>query len=352
MELIQPTSQAVAARPLGFGKCIAKYMSVCHFQVGQGWDTPEIVPYKAFELDPCALVLHYGQSIYEGLKAYARVDSSIGLFRPERNAARFRASAARMAMAEMPESLFLRAVHDLVSHQRYLLPAPGNGSLYLRPVMIADEAAFGVRRSASYLFFIVATPVDDLYQPGGRGMRLRVTEDFARIASKGGGDAKTSGNYARTILALDSARADGFDNVLWLDPTCLDHIEEAGITNVFVQMNTGEIFTPPLNGRILAGVTRQTVIEQARDWGLVVNEEEISIAKLTEALRVGDVREIFLTGTATHIAPIDSISWRGNDYRLPAGSSQASTAGRLASYIRNVQSGVLADPNGWMSIIK
>nr|WP_281405081.1 branched-chain amino acid aminotransferase [Rhizobium sp. FKY42] len=343
--------RTVPAGSLGFGRYMATHMALCRYKSGEGWEAPRIVPYQSFMLDPCALVLHYGQSIYEGLKAYARVDGSIGLFRVERNAARFRASATRMAMAELPEHLFVQAAYDLVQQERHLVPTTEGGALYLRPVMIADEAAFGVRRSSSYLFFIVATPVEDLQRPDGRGLRLRVTEEFARIASTGGGDAKTSGNYARTILALDEARALGFDNVIWLDPVHRDFIEEAGITNIFVRTAAGKLLTPPLNGRILAGVTRETVLAQAASWGLDVEEQEISIAQLATAVLDGEVSEIFLTGTATHIAPVASFAWREREYLLPPVDFSSSLAGRFSSHIRDVQTGRKPDLDKWMTLV-
>lgn len=352
IEMLSANSPLPTAGSLGFGKYIADHIAICRYRAGDGWSAPQVVPYQDFALNPCALVLHYGQSIYEGLKAYRQMNGSIALFRPERNAARFRASARRMAMAEMPERLFVQAMTDLTRHQRHLVPDPRSGSLYLRPVMIADEAAFGVRRASSYLFFVVASPVDDLYRADGRGMRLRATEDYTRATAKGGGDAKTSGNYGRTILALDEARADGFDNVLWLDPNGLDLIEEAGITNVFLRTSDGRILTPPLNGRILAGVTRETVIAQSRRWGLEVEEREISITELANGILNGKVTEVFMTGTATHIAPVTSISWRENEYRLPDTPFSSSLAGRLSIHIRDVQTGISPDPEGWMTHVE
>lgn len=341
----------VPAGPLGFGKHMTDYISVCRYSATSGWEKPRIAPYGTFQLDPCALVLHYGQAIYEGMKAYRRADGSVALFRPDRNAARFRASAARMAMAEMSEEFFVRAAKDLVAHERAWVPDRPDSSLYLRPVMIGDEAAFGMRRSSTYLFFIVATPVDALYRSGSMPMRLLVTEEYARAAPGGGGDAKTAGNYGRTLVALDDARAKGFDNVLWLDPVGRENIEEAGITNVFVRKGN-RVLTPPLNGRILAGVTRETVIEQLRNWGLRLDEREISIGDLTSGIADSVVDEVFLTGTATHIAPVGCICWRGKDYAIDGGASTSSLAARLSKAIGDVQKGLVPDPKGWMVAVE
>lgn len=342
---------ALQSGQLGFGKIIADMISVCRYEAGSDWGAPEVVPYRSLQLDPCALVLHYGQAIYEGMKAYAQADGGIALFRPECNAARFRASAARMAMAEMPEELFIRAVSDLVASLHRWIPEGPGTSLYLRPVMIGDEAAFGVRRASSYLFFIVATPVDSIYRTGGRPLSLRVTEDYARAAPNGGGDVKTAGNYGRTILALEAARAAGFDNVLWLDPVYRNNIEEAGITNIFVKIGS-TVVTPPLNGRILPGVNREAVIQLLRSWNVPVEEREIDIHELLGGIDCGEVSEVFVTGTATHIAPVGLIQHRNKDHVIDRTSAEASIAQQIAKAISDVQCGVSSDVHSWMTRVK
>ena len=332
---------------LGFGKYMTNAMVLCRYSDGTGWEKPSLVPYGTLAFDPCALVLHYGQAIYEGMNAYRSPDASIALFRPDRNAARFRASARRMEMAEMPEGLFIEAVSTLVDAQRDWVPAGAESSLYLRPVMVADEAAFGVRRSTTYLFFIVATPVDALYRDGMAPFRLMVSEDFARAAPGGGGDAKTSGNYGRTLIALEAARRSGFNNVLWLDPVEREFIEEAGITNVFVRRGR-DLLTPPLNGRILPGVMRETILQLARDWGLSAIEREISVTELLSGIDAGDVDEVFLSGTAVHVAPVGVIARRGREHRLAAAGEAQSLAKRLSQAISEIQRGLVADTRGWM----
>lgn len=335
------------AGQLGFGKIMAERISVCRYEPCSGWGAPEVMPYRSLELDPCALVLHYGQAIYEGMKAYAQRDGAVALFRPERNAARFRASARRMAMAEMPEELFVRAAAELVTSLREWVPSEPGTSLYLRPVMIGDEAAFGIRRSATYLFFIVATPVDNIYRRGDRPLGLRAIEDYARAATGGGGDAKTAGNYGRTIVALEAARRAGYDNVLWLDPIHRENIEEAGITNIFVRRGDS-VMTPPLNGRILPGVNRESAIDILREWNVPVEEREISIIELLNGIDSGSVSEVFVTGTAMHVAPVGRINYRGIDYPIDCSSLGDSMTLRISTVISSIQQGISSDLRGWM----
>jgi branched-chain amino acid aminotransferase len=343
-----PTSCiAFQGGPLGFGKYMTDSMVICRYSDKAGWERPRVDPYRPLELDPCALVLHYGQAIYEGMKAFRAHDSSISLFRPESNAARFRASARRMAMAEMPEALFIQAVSLLVSAQRDWVPEAPGCALYLRPVMIADEAAFGVRRATRYLFFVVATPAEPLYRLGTSSFKLVVSDDYMRAAPNGGGDAKTSGNYGRTLIALEAARENGFNNVLWLDPVQQEFIEEAGITNVFIRRGT-TLLTPPLNGRILPGVMRDTVLQLVRDWGCSVSEEEISVTELLRDMDAGTVDEVFLTGTAVHLAPVDSITRSGIEYRLNAARHKQTLMERLSHAISDIQRRRAPDPRGWM----
>jgi branched-chain amino acid aminotransferase len=335
------------AGQLGFGQVIADRISLCRYAPNEGWSTPEVVPYQSLQLDPCALVLHYGQAIYEGMKAYRQADGSVALFRPDRNAARFRASASRMAMMEMPDDLFLLAVSQLVTALHDWVPDGPDTALYLRPVMIGDEAAFGVRRSATYLFYVVATPVDSIYREGGRPLSLRVTEDYARASTGGGGDVKTAGNYGRTLIALNSARAAGFDNVLWLDPTRRETIEEAGITNIFVRKGN-TVVTPPLNGRILPGVNRESAIELIQDWGVALEEREIELTELLQGMDDATVSEVFLTGTATHVAPVHRIQHRGRDHVIPQGLQTHSLWRRIAQHMSSIQRGIISDERSWM----
>lgn len=230
---------------------------------------------------------------------------------------------------------------------REWVPSEPGTSLYLRPVMIGDEAAFGIRRSGTYLFFIVATPVDNLYREGDRSLGLLAIEDYARAAPGGGGDAKTAGNYGRTIVALEAARRAGFDNVLWLDPIHRKNIEEAGITNIFIRQGDA-VMTPPLNGRILAGVNRESAIDILREWSIPVEERELSIFEILNGIDSGRVSEVFVTGTAMHVAPVGRINFRGLDHIIDCSSLNDSITLRISKVISSIQQGISSDLYGWM----
>ncbi|WP_434626022.1 branched-chain amino acid aminotransferase [Azospirillum sp. B2RO_4] len=331
---------------LGFGTFVTDHMFVCDYREGEGWVDHRVVPYGSFTLDPAALVLHYGQALFEGIKAFRQPDGGVAVFRPDRNAKRLNASAARMAMPELPEAMFLDAVRTLLRVEADWVPDAPGASLYLRPVMVANEAALGVRRASRYLFYIILTPVAPYYSPGNPAFRLLATEEFARSADGGAGGAKTSGNYGQTIVALEAARARGYDNLLWLDGARHELIEEAGITNVFVV--TGDtVLTPPLNGRILPGVTRESVMQLIGGWGRPVVEREIPIHELLRGIDDGSVREVFVTGTATVVAPVGSITFRDRTHMLPDIGGGESLARRLYDALDGIQRGTRPDPFGW-----
>lgn len=343
--------RAIETRPeppaLGSGNAPTEHMLVAAYEEGAGWGELRLVPYAGIELDPMALVLHYGQAVFEGLKAFAQPGGGVALFRPDRHARRLRASAARMDMPGLPEEAFLKGVEALVARERAWVPDGPGTSLYLRPVMLADEAAFGVRRSRRFLAFVIATPVRSLHRPGDRPLRIRVAENHARAAPGGGGDVKAAGNYGRTILPLGEARRDGFDNLLWLDGARRELIEEVGIANVFVATRDG-VVTPPLNGCILPGVTRDSALALLRAWDVPVAEREMTVSELADGLASGRVREVFATGTATLVAPVGTIAWRGREYAVPDADAPGSLAGRLARAIEGIQRGVEPDRFGWL----
>ena len=336
---------------LGFGNFTTDHMFLCDYHAGRGWVDPRVVPYGPIVMDPAALVLHYGQALFEGLKAYRQPDGGVALFRADRNASRFTASAARMAMPELPEALFLDAVRRLVEVDADWVPEEPGTSLYVRPVMVANEAALAVRRAEHFVFYILLSPVAALYQPGRPAYKLLVSEEYSRSSNGGSGAAKTSGNYGQTIVALEGARAQGYDNVLWLDGAYREFIEEAGITNIFVAGRDG-VITPPLNGRILPGVTRDSAIRLMTDWGMPVIEREVSIREVVAGIDDGSVSEIFVTGTATLVAPVGTITYKGTTHTLRASSEATSYARRLYTTLDGIQCGRLADPFGWTMTLK
>lgn len=328
-----------------FGSHVSDHMFLAEYDAGRGWHSARVQPYGQFQLDPRALVLHYGQSVFEGLKAYRQANGGIALFRPEANAARLNVSCQRMAMPALPEALFIEGLRQLVALEADWVPTAPGAALYARPVMFASEPVLGVRRSASYLFCIMLCPVPPYFQRGDAPLKLLAREDCARTARGGCGDAKTSANYGQTIVALEHARAAGYDNLLWLDAAGHRHIEEAGITNVFVRYRD-RVVTPPLSGRILPGITRDSVIRLLRSQDERVDEAEIAIDELVADIDEGRVQEIFLTGTATIVAPVSEIGFRGRRHVI-AGQA-GSMAEQLYRRLTAIQYGTAADEQGWM----
>jgi len=337
---IQPAMDEVQ-----FGSHVSDHMFLAEYEAGRGWHSPRVQPYGQFQLDPRALVLHYGQSVFEGLKAYRQADGGIALFRPESNAARLNASCQRMAMPALPGALFIEGLKRLIALEDAWVPATQGAALYARPIMFACEPVLGVRRSASYQFCIMLCPVPPYFQPGDPPLKLLAREDCARTAQGGCGDAKTSANYGQTIVALEGARAAGYDNLLWLDAAEHRYIEEVGITNVFVRYGD-KVVTPPLSGRILPGITRDSVIRLLRSQGEQVDEREIAIEALLAGIDGGQVLEIFLTGTATIVAPVKEIGFRGR--RHPFVPAPDSMATRLYRQLTAIQHGTAVDEFGWM----
>ena len=332
-----------ARQDISFGSHATDHMFMGIHTPSRGWHDLKIMPYGSLNLEPRALALHYGQTIFEGLKAYPQSDDSLALFRPDANAKRFNRSARRMAMPEIPEALFISAVSALTDIDRSWVPKPEGSALYLRPLMIASDPFLGVRPSETHLFVVMACPVMPLFDVGSAGLRLLAREDIARTASGGIGDAKTAANYAPTILALEQARTEGYDNLLWLDAATHQQVEEAGITNIFVRYGN-TIKTPRLSERILAGITRDSVITLLSDQGYNVIQSDILIETLVSDIENGRADELFVTGTATVVAPVVSLGFRGVEYQLPG---TARLAYSLRDELLNIQYGRSNDTWGW-----
>lgn len=330
---------------LGFGQVLTDHMFLMDYSPALGWHNPRIEPYHDLSLDPVAVVLHYNQQIFEGLKAYHLADGGIGLFRPDKNVERMNLSAERMAMPPLDADVFLSAVEELVLLDRYWLPTSEGTSIYVRPTMIATEAVLGVRRSATYLFFIVLSPVGAYYKEGFNPTRIFVSDDYIRAAPGGAGNVKTSANYGPTLSISEEAKEKGYTQVLWLDAAERQYVEEVGTSNIFFVID-GELVTPSLSGSILAGVTRDSVIQVARSWGIPVTERRISMAEVADGCRSGAVTEAFATGTAAVVSPIGEIGYMGQD--LPVGEGETGPlARRLYDEIVGIQYGYREDPFGW-----
>jgi branched-chain amino acid aminotransferase len=334
---------------LGFGQIFTDHMFVMPYSADQGWHDPVIKKYQNFSLDPSAMALHYGQAIFEGLKAYRGQDNRIRLFRPMANLTRMNVSAARMCMAQIDPEQVLAALKKLVRLDQDWVPAAKGATLYIRPTMIASEAGLGVRPAREYLFFIILSPVGAYYAEGFNPVRIYVTDKYVRAVRGGVGHVKTAGNYAASIMAAVEAKKLGYTQVLWLDAVERRYIEEVGTMNIFFKIN-GQIITPPLGGSILPGVTRDSVLHMTRDWGMDVQERPISIAEVMAANKRGELEEIFGTGTAAVISPVGELYYKGEAVTINNGKT-GEVAARLYDELYAIQYGHKPDPYGWMELL-
>lgn len=338
--------QALLQAP-GFGQVFTDHMATIKYSKNQGWHDAKIGPRQALSLDPAALVFHYAQEIYEGMKAYRLDGGGTGLFRPEANARRFRRSAARLAMPPLPEEMFIESVRALVRVDNAWIPATQGFALYLRPFMIATESVLGVRASADYLYCVVASPVGPYFRREATAVTLWVSDNFTRAAPGGTGDAKCGGNYAASLAAQAEAIREQCDQVIFLDAVERRWIEELGGMNVFFVFADGSIQTPPLSDTILAGITRESLITLARDMGLIVREEPYSIDQWQDDAKSGRLLESFACGTAAVVAPIGEVKGRKHRFTIGDGGSGPITE-RLKSALTDIQLGRVPDTRGWL----
>jgi len=331
---------------LGFGTLFTDHMTVIQWDIDKGWHSAEVKARAPFQIDPAASVLHYAQEIFEGMKAYRTPDGRITLFRPEENARRFNKSAARMAMPDVPEELFLKAVEELVKIDAKWVPE-GEGSLYLRPFMFASETFLGVRPSRQYIFCVIASPVGPYFKGGGKPVTLWVSEDFTRAGPGGTGAAKCGGNYAGSLLAQAEATKRGCDQVVFLDAAEHRWVEELGGMNVFFVMNDGTIVTPPLAGTILPGITRASIIKLATENGLNVVERPYSFEEWQNDATSGKLREAFACGTAAVVAAIGTVRHAGGEFVIGNAGTGMETE-KLRNQLTGIQRGTVADTHGWV----
>ena len=331
---------------LGFGKIFSDHMFLIEYDKGKGWHDPRIEPYHALSLDPATIVLHYGQGIFEGLKAYRRENGEIWLFRPGKNCERLNSSARRLCMPEISTDDTLEATRELVRLEKDWVPSEPGSSLYIRPTMIATEAAVGVHVAAKYLFYIIVGPVGAYYPQGFGPTDIYITEKYTRAAMGGLGEAKTMANYAASLLAQEEAHELGYTQVLWLDPVERKYVEEVGTSNIFFYLGD-ELVTPALTGTILAGITRDSVIHMARDWGMKISERRISLDEVLSALEGKTLKEAFATGTAAVISPVGKLAYRGKTYPVNNGKV-GPLAQKLYDTIMGIQYGKVKDPYGWV----
>ncbi|GGM19653.1 branched-chain amino acid aminotransferase [Dactylosporangium sucinum] len=337
---------ALLANP-GFGRIFTDHMVTIRYADGKGWYDARVEARAPIPMDPATAVLHYAQEIFEGLKAYRSADGGVTMFRPDANAARFRASAQRMAMAPVPERLFLDALDALIRTDRDWVPDDPEGSLYLRPFQYASEVFLGVKPSSEYLFVIIASPVGSYFKGGVQPVNVWVSRDYSRAANGGTGAAKCGGNYAASLVAQAEAIEHGCDQVVFLDASEQRYVEELGGMNVFYVFDDGSLTTPPLTGTILPGITRESVIRLARDRGLTVREELYSYEQWQADARSGRLREAFACGTAAVITPIGTVRDRDGEFTVADGKAGEVTMS-LRDTLVGIQRGVTADPHGWV----
>ena len=331
---------------LPFGTYFSDHMFLMNYVDGQGWINPRIVPYGPFELEPSAMVFHYAQEMFEGLKAYRTADGHIQLFRPDQNIARMNRSGERLCIPHIPEDMFLTALKTLIKLDQEWVPNDPNSSLYIRPFAFATDPHIGVHASHTYQFAIITCPVGSYYAEGINPVRIMIESDDVRAVRGGTGYTKCGGNYAASIRAGEEAAKKGYSQVLWLDGVHRKYIEEVGAMNVMFKIN-GRIITPALvNGSVLPGITRKSCIELARSWGYEVEERRISIDELIEAAESGTLEEAWGTGTAAVVSPVGEIEYKRKDYTV-TGFKIGEVTQRLYDTLTGIQWGKIKDTRGW-----
>ena len=334
---------------LVFGRTFTDRMFVMEYDTGRGWHSARIQPYGPFTLDPAALVLHYAQEIFEGLKAFRRADGSIALFRPKDNIARFNRSARRLCMPEIDEDFFFHALKELIRLEADWVPHSEGTSLYIRPTMIATQPVLGVKPSDQYLCYIILSPVGPYYKGGFKPVRIWISDEHVRSAPGGTGEAKTGGNYAASLLAAREAAEKGFDQVLWLDAVERKYVEEVGSMNICFVYDD-KIITSPLRGTILDGITRRSILTLAREMGLEIEERAMTVDEIIEGAASGRLTEAFGTGTAAVVSPVGQFTY--HDRTVTLGDNQVGPMTmKFYDALTGIQYGRHPDPHNWVELL-
>jgi branched-chain amino acid aminotransferase len=330
----------------GFGLHFTDHMFVAEWTPDAGWHDATLRPYGPFSIDPASSVLHYAQEIFEGTKAYRHVDGSIWAFRPDANAARFQRSAVRLALPEVATDDFVGAIRALVEIDREWVPDGAEQSLYIRPFMFASEVFLGVRPAKHVTFAVIASPAGPYFSGGVKPVSIWLSEEFNRAAPGGTGAAKCGGNYAASLLPQQEAIANGCDQVVFLDAAHNTSLEELGGMNIFLVYSDGTLVTPELNGSILEGVTRSSIIELADELGYKVDERRVTFDEWREGMASSDITEVFACGTAAVLTPIGLLKWRTG--QVSCGEAAGPVTLELRSRLLDIQYGRAADTHGWM----
>jgi len=344
-----PKQKPADQSTLGFGRYYTDHMFIMNYDEGEGWHDARIVPYGPISLDPAAMCLHYGQEVFEGLKAYKTPDGGVQLFRPEKNMARLNVSNERLCIPLIDEAFCVEAIKKLVEVDQDWIPTQPGTSLYIRPFIFAIDPHVGVHPAKHLMFVVILSPVGAYYPQGLNPVDIFVEQNYVRAVKGGMGFTKTAGNYAASLKAQDEAEKIGYTQVLWLDGVERKYIEEVGTMNVFFVIGD-EIVTPELSGSILSGVTRMSVVELLRHKGYTVNERKISIQELYDAHANGMLKEAFGTGTAAVISPIGTFEWNKNKITVGDGGI-GEISQMLYDTITGIQSGKIADEFNWVQKI-
>lgn len=354
---LKPTSTPLPAaeretlmKDLGFGRVFTEHMVTIRYRAGEGWGRGLLSPYAPIALDPAASVLHYGQAIFEGFKAYRQPDGGIATFRPSANAHRFNHSAARLAMPALPVERFVEAADILIAQERDWVPPHAGESLYLRPLMIATEAALGVRPAKEYLFLLFGSPSGAYFAQGVKPLTVWLSKEYVRAAPGGTGEAKCAGNYAASLIAQQQALDAGCQQVVWLDSVHKRFVEEMGGMNLFFVYADGtssRLVTPKLTGTLLPGITRDSLLTIANELGYAAEEATISIEDWERDVKSGVLTEVFACGTAAVITPVGAVKHAGGEF-LVNGGQAGPVAQRLRDALLAIQHGVAPDVHGFM----
>ena len=350
VELSDNLKQKPNGEQLEFGTIFTDHMFMMDYTEGTGWHDPRIVPYQPLSLDPAAIIFHYGQTVFEGLKAYRTAEDDVQLFRPEKNFKRLNHSNDRLCIPHVDEEFAIEATKKLVAIEKDWIPHEEGTSLYIRPFIIATEPFLGIAPSKTYTFMIILSPVGAYYKEGINPVKIAVENTYVRAVLGGTGEAKTAGNYAASLMAQELVGKDGYAQVLWLDGVSKKYIEEVGSMNVFFKIN-GEIITPALNGSILQGVTRDSVIQLLKHWGLPVTERRIAMQEIIDAFHNDTLEEAFGTGTAAVISPIGQLHFEGQNITFNEGKT-GDVAKRVYETITGIQYGRTEDPFNWITKVK
>jgi branched-chain amino acid aminotransferase len=347
---VDPAQRAALIADPGFGRVFTDHMVMIRYSDTLGWHDARVTARGPLSLDPATAVLHYAQEIFEGMKAYRLENGEMALFRPDANAARFAASARRMAMPEMPQDMFIESVRALVNIDRDWFPDIEGGALYLRPFMFASEVFLGVKPSAEYIYLVIASSVGGYFKGGAPAISLWVSQEYTRAGPGGTGAAKCGGNYATSLVAQAEAIKLGYDQVVYLDVAERRWVEELGGMNMFFVFDDGSLQTPPLTGTILPGITRDCLITLAREQGIIVREEPYSIDQWRDDANSGRLTEAFACGTAAVVTPVGRVGSPDGEFTIGAGGPGQMTQA-LKAMLVDIQRGSVADQHKWVHLI-